>query len=190
VAFTIHAPKSRLLIPLFVFLVIVLAPFALLFSLVRIPFAKRRVAALNKIIASDWITRKKYIYINYDKSFPLAEFVERQLFPKFGNHIIFDKWSDASGEWTENEPDMYHRVTTILQDIAGDFDGESHLLIGIITPESPQLGQDMANITLFYESSEGHVNLDGQNISLEKAKKQIIAEINSGLQKWSDHANQ
>lgn len=38
-AFTIYSPKNILLKPLFFLLVIILAPLALFFSLVRIPFA-------------------------------------------------------------------------------------------------------------------------------------------------------
>lgn len=172
--------------PFFVLLVIVLAPFALFFSLVRVPFAKRRIAKLNEIITSDWLPRKKYIYLNYDDDFPLVEFVERSLILKYGNHLIFDKWSAIDSEWIKNEPDTYHRVTAIQQDIAGDFDGDSHLLVAVLTPEKARLTEDMANVLYFNQSIDGYVDLRGEDIAVEEAKKRISSEIEAGLHQWEN----
>jgi hypothetical protein len=183
-ALNIQAPKNRLLLPFFILLVILLAPFALLFSLVRLPFAKDRVAALNKVIAEDWIPRSKFIYLNYDEGFPLAKFVERELIPKYGSYIIFDRWSDDDSEWTESEPGTHDRVVSIQQDIAGDFDGEPHLLVAILTPQDSELTKTMKNILYFTEGKGGHVVLGGKDITREVASKQVLHKIRSSLDEW------
>jgi hypothetical protein len=183
-AFTISFPKKPILVPFFILLAIVLAPFALFFSLIRLPFSKRRIVKLNELIPADWIPRKKYIYLNYDDDFALAKFAEEELIPKYGNHIIFDKWSPDESKWSENEPDTYRRVTTILQDIAGDFDGDYHLLIAVLSPENRSLSETSDNIMYLLESKEGYVHLNGKDIRLEDAEKQIIDKIESSLGQW------
>lgn len=174
--------------PFFILLVIVLAPFALLFSLVfslvRIPFAKSRVAKLNEIIAEDWLPRKKYIYIGFNDDLPLTEFIEHGIIPKYGSHIIFDRWSAANNEWTNNEPDTYHRVTAIWQDIASDFDGDPQVIVAILTPEKTEVAEDTLKVYYFDHSKADHALVAGEEVPIKNTEKQILGDINAGLVSW------
>lgn len=78
-AININAPKNRLLKPLFTLLVVIAAPFALFFSLLRLPFAKRRVNKLPEILLNDWRPREKYIYIGPSSDFALSDYVKRTI---------------------------------------------------------------------------------------------------------------
>ena len=98
-AITITNPKNWLLKPLFWLLVIVLAPFALFFSLMRIPFANRRKRKLEEILEQDWKPRKKYIYIGFNSSHPCADFIKSKILPKYGQYIIWDRWDEDKYEW-------------------------------------------------------------------------------------------
>ena len=186
-AFTINAPKNRLLLPLFILLVIVLAPFALFFSLARIPFAKNRVAKLNEIIADDWLPRKKYVYIGFSDNLPLTKFIERDLIPKYGSYMIFDKWSAADNEWTESEPDTYRRVTAIWQDIVGDFDGDPLVILAVLTTKQTELAEDMISVYYFTKDKDDYAVLDGKEISVQDAKERILKGIERSLVSWEKH---
>lgn len=183
-AFTINAPKNWLLMPFFVLLVIILAPFALFFSLVRIPFAKKRVTRLNEIIASDWLPNKKYVYIGFNDDLPITEFLERDVIPKYGSHMIFDKWSTANNEWVASEPDTYHRVTAIWQDIASDFDGDPLVVVAVLTPKQTKLTESAISVYYFNDDKSDHAVLDGKKIPIEDVKKRMLDDIRSGINSW------
>lgn len=186
-AITINYPKNPPLKPLFILLVIVLAPFALFFSLVRIPFAKRRVVKLNEIIADDWIPRHKYVYISWSEDFELADFAQHTV-ARFKPNVIFDKWSSTEGEWEANEPDTYNRVTAFLQDICNEFDGKPNLLVATVDPKHATFSTEGTNEILFYfPSKDGYVSLWGDDVPFDEAKKQITEKIQACLKSWEKH---
>lgn len=172
--------------PFFIVLVILTAPFALIFSLLRLPFARRRTENLKHVITKDWIVRKKYVYIGYHADSPIAQYIEREILPKYKAHIIYDKWSDKGNEWKKSEPDTYRRVTTIWQDIAGDFDGDPICIVGVIAPGWNQITEENLDVYYFNYPEYESANLKGKELSLDDIKKKIDADIKAGLNNWKN----
>ena len=172
-AITITNPRNWLLKPLFWLLVIILAPLALFFSLVRIPFAKRRKHKLEEILEQDWQPRKKYIYIGFNSSYPCADFIKSKILPKYGQYIIWDMWDEDKNEWSESEPDTDKRVTTFWQDIGEDFDGDLKLVIAYYTPDNFTISPDNNNFYTFYGST-----------GADEVNSQIEYSIQSALKLW------
>ena len=172
-AITITNPKNWLLKPLFLLLVIILAPLALFFSLVRIPFANRRKRKLEEILEQDWQPRKKYIYIGFNGNYPCADFIKSKILPKYGQYIIWDRWDEDKYEWSESEPDTDKRVTTFWQDIGEDFDGDLKLVIAYYTPDNFTISPDNNNFYTFYGST-----------GADEVNSQIEYSIQSALKLW------
>lgn len=172
--------------PFFIVLVIVTIPFALFFSLARLPFAKRRTVRLKEIIAEDWLPRKKYIYIGYNDDLPITQHIEQEILPKHEEHIIYDKWSSKDDEWTKSESDTHRRVTTIWQDIASDFDGDPICIVAVLTPKQNQITKEIIDVYYFNQTKDGSVLLDGKELSVEDVEKKISNDIKTGLAIWKD----
>ncbi len=176
-AFTITAPKDPLLKLLFVLLVIVLAPLALFFSLVRLPYAKRRINKLPAILQNDWMPRKKYIYIGSSSNdIQLSDFLKNTIFSKYEKHIIWDVWDDSRNVWTSSEPDDTRRVTTFWQDIGGDFDGDPMIIIATYRPDDFVVSTDH-NFHQFWIQ-------DIDKLGIEETEKEIQAIISQAINTW------
>ena len=150
-AITITNPKNWLLKPLFWLLVIVAIPFALLFSLARIPFAKRSKRKLEEILEQDWLPREKYVYIGFNSNYSFTDFIQDEILPKYGQHIVWDMWDDEKNEWSASEPDTIKRVATFWQYIGGDFDGDLRLVIAHYSPNEFIVSHDKGNFHDFYD---------------------------------------
>lgn len=173
-AITITNPKNWLLKPLFWLLVIVAIPLALVFSLVQIPFSRRRKRKLEEILWQDWLPREKYVYIGFNSGYPFADFIKDEILPKYDRYIVWDMWNDEKNEWSESEPDTSKRVTTFWQDIAGDFDGDLRLVIAHYSPNEFAVSHDKGNFHDFYDPID----------QTDKFNTQIEEIIRDALKPW------
>lgn len=163
---------------------VILVPVIIVTEIIDAPFKKKRMAALNELIARDWAPRKKYIYIHYYDDFSLAGFVEDELLVRYKDHIIWDKWSSAQSEATHSE-ENHKEFSCIDTDIIGNYDGDSMLAIVMIRPD--RLISASEEVLDFYESDEkGHLMRHGVSMSQETAKEVIILEIEKCLAAWKD----
>lgn len=175
-------PFFILLIPL----IILLIPIVLIAGAVDKPFAKRRKANLKETIAKDWIPRQKYVYIGYNDDLAITQYLEQSIFPRYKEHIIYDKWSSKDNEWSESEPDTYRRVTSIWQDVIGDFDGDPICIVAVLTPDKTELTESMMDVYWFDHTKDGMVLLEGKEMPLKDAEKKIDNDITFGLASWKD----
>ena len=176
-AFTITVPKNLFLKLLFMLLVMVLAPLALFFSLVRLPFAKHRINKLSEILRNDWMPREKYIYIGSSSdNTQISDFLKDDIFGKYGKYIIWDAWDDSQNVWTSSEPDDTHRVTTFWQDIGGDFDGDAMVIIATYGPDDFAISTDH-NFHQFWVQ-------DIDRLGIEKTEKEIQAIVSHAINTW------
>lgn len=183
-AFIINYPKNNLLLQLlFILLAIVVLPFALFFSIARIPFAKRRIGKLSERLKNDWLPRKKYIYIGLNSGFALSDFVRERIIPKYDEYIVWDEWNGEQREWRESEPDDWGRVTTFWQDIGGEFDGEPMVVIAAYKPDDFVVSGHR-NFYQFWLNKDD-VTYMGEEIKNEEAEKKIEAILKSALDSWS-----
>jgi hypothetical protein len=183
-AFTVNYPKNNLLLKLlFILLAIIVIPFALFFSLIRIPFANRRIAKLSERLRDDWLPRKKYIYIGFNSGFALSDFIKEKIISQYGESIVWDEWDDERGEWNESEPDSWGRVTTFWQDIGEEFDGIPMIIIATYKPDDFRVSKH-SNFYQFWLDQAG-VTYRGEEIKSEEAEKKIGVIINSALDTWS-----
>lgn len=182
-AFNINAPKNILLMPFFIALVIIAIPFALFFSLIRLPFAKRRIDKLPEILKNDWLPRKKYIYIGLDSSFALSDFVKEKIIRDYGEHIVCDEWDGRQKKWRKSEPDNSHRITTFWQDIGGDFDGDPMIIIATYQPDDFVITEDK-NFYQFWLYENGETSYNGEKLKTEEAEKKIETIVKKTLDSW------
>ncbi len=183
-AININAPKNILLMPLFVLLAIIVIPFALFFSLIRLPFAKSRTNKLPEILLNDWQPRKKYIYIGLSSDFVLSDYVKKDIIARYEDHIIWDEWDAQLDEWKQSEPDNSGRITTLWQDIGGDFDGDPMIIIATYSPNDTVIS-DSHNFYQFWKQDDSDlVMYDGDEISAEEAQSKIKQIIDDSLKLW------
>lgn len=180
---TVRVPKNLLLIPFFIVLVIIAMPFALFFSLIRLPFAKRRINKLPGILKNDWLPRKKYIYIGLNSGFALSDFIKDKIIRRYGNHIIWDEWDAEQNEWNESEPDSTRRVTTFWQDIGGDFDGDPMIIIAAYRPDDFTVTAEN-NFYQFWLHEDNIVHFNGEKLKLKGAEKKIELIVEEALDSW------
>ena len=184
-AINIYAPKNIFLIPLFVLLVIVAIPFALLFSLIRLPFAKRRINQLPELLLNDWQPREKYIYIGLNSDFALSDYIKKNILTRNEKHIIWDEWNTERNEWKYSEPDNTHRVTSFWQDIGGDFDGDSMIVIATFSP-SDRVISNNHNFHQFWKQDDADIVMYGGNeISIGEAQSKIQKIVDDSLKHWN-----
>jgi len=183
-ALHINAPKNIFLMPFFVVLVIIVVPFALFFSLARLPFAKRRIEKLPEILKNDWLPRKKYIYIGLNGGFALSDFVKDKILPSYGNHIIWDEWDEKQNEWRRSEPDDSRRVITFWQDIGGDFDGDPMIIIATYKPDDFTITAEH-NFYQFWLYEDDVVRYQGEDFKIEEAEKKIEDIVGKAVHSWS-----
>lgn len=169
--------------PFFIVLVIVTAPFALLFSLIRLPFAKRRTDKLPNILKNDWKPRKKYIYIGLNSNFALSDFIKEKIITKYGQYIVWDEWNDARREWSSSEPDNMKRVTTFWQDIGGDFDGDPMIIIATYKPDDFTVTTEN-NFYQFWLYGDDVVHFNGEKLKINGAEKKIEDIVEKAINKW------
>ena len=182
-ALNINAPKNMLLMPFFVVLVIIAIPFALFFSRIRLPFAKRRIDKLPEILKNDWLPRKKYIYIGMNRGFALSDFVKDKIIRSYGNNIIWDEWDTEHNEWRESEPDNSRRVTTFWQDIGRDFDGDPMIIIATYKPDNFAITAEN-NFYQFWLYEDNIVNHNGEKLKVHEAEKKIEDIVEKSLNSW------
>lgn len=182
-ALNIKAPKNILLIPFFIVLVIIAVPFALFFSLIRLPFAKRRTDKLPEILKSDWLPRKKYIYIGLNSNFALSDFVRDKIIGNYGEHIVWDEWDGKQNKWRESEPDDSHRVTTFWKDIGGDFDGEPMIIIATYKPDDFIITAGH-NFYQFWLYEDDAVRYNDEKLTVKEAEKKIEVIVEKALNNW------
>lgn len=183
-AITIDAPKNILLMPLFVLLVIIAIPFALFFSLISLPFAKRRINKLPEILLNDWQPRGKYVYVGLSSDFTLSDYVKKQVIARYKKHIIWDEWDDEHGEWRQSEPDDSNRVTTFWQDIGGDFDGVPMIIVATYNPNDHVISESHNFHQFWPQDSDDFILYDGKTISAEEARSKIQKTIDDCLKGW------
>ncbi len=170
--------------PLFILLVIVVMPFALFFSLIRLPFAKRRINKLPKILFNDWQPREKYIYIGLSGDYKLSDYVKREIITRYEKHIIWDEWDTENSEWKESEPDNSSRITTFWQDIGGDFDGDPMIIIATYSPNDDVISKSHNFHQFLLQSSDDFVFYKDKEISITEAQEKIKTIINNALSHW------
>lgn len=170
--------------PFFVVLVIIAIPFALFFSLIRLPFAKRRIDKLPEILKNDWLPRKKYIYIGLTSGFALSDFIKDKIIRDYGNHIIWDEWDAEQKEWRESEPDDSRRVTTFWQDIGGDFDGDPMIIIATYKPDDFTVTAEN-NFHQFWLYEDSIVHYNGKKLKVQEAEKKIKDIVEQAINSWS-----
>lgn len=166
--------------PFFVLLVIIAIPF----SLIRSPFAKKRIDKLPVILKDDWLPRKKYVYIGLNSGFALSDFVKDRIIRSYGSHIIWDEWDAEHNEWRQSEPDSSHRVTTLWQDIGGDFDGDSMIIIATYKPDNFTVTADN-NFYQFWLFEDDIVRYNGEKLKVQEAEKKIEAIVEKALNNWT-----
>lgn len=183
-AININAPKNILLMPLFALLVIVVIPFALFFSLIRLPFAKRRINKLPEILSNDWQPREKYIYVGLNRGVALSDYVKENLITRYGKHIVWDEWDAEHNEWHQSEPDDSNRVTTFWQDIGGDFDGEPKVIIATYSPNDTTITDSHNFYQFWQQDGEDLVMHETNGISFIEAQSKIQTIIEDALAEW------
>jgi hypothetical protein len=181
-ALNIYAPKNKLLMPFFIVLVIIAIPFAAFFSLLRLPFANRRVNQLPEILKNDWLPRKKYVYIGLNSGYALSDFVKEKILAQYGNNIVWDEWDGEQNQWKRSEPDDFRRVTIFWQDIGGDFDGDPMIIIATYKPNDFVITRDN-NFYQFWLEDDS-VSYNGEKLETEEAEKKIEAIIEKTLDSW------
>lgn len=182
-AININAPKNILLMPLFILLVIVAIPFALFFSLIRLPFAKRRINKLPEILLNDWQSRGKYIYIGLNSDFALSDYVKKNIITQYKKHIVWDEWDAEHNEWNQSEPDTSHRVTTFWQDIGGDFDGDPMVIIATYSPNDTVISESHNFYQFWKQNDSDLVMYDGSEVSIEEAQSKIKKIVDDSLKR-------
>lgn len=180
---SINKLKHILLLPLFIVLVIILAPLALFFSLIRLPFAKRRINKLPNIFRDDWMPRKKFVYIGYTDGTALSRFIKDKIIGKYGENIVWDEWDGEQNEWKESEPNNSHRVTTFWQDIGGDFDGDPMIIIATYIPDDFSISAEN-NFYQFLLHEDDTVYYNGEKLKVNEAEKKIEEIIVRALDVW------
>ncbi len=183
-ALIINAPKNKLLMPFFVVLVIIAAPFALFFSLIRLPFAKRRKDKLPEMLKNDWLPRKKYIYIGLTSGFAMSDFVKGKIISEYSENIVWDEWDGEQNEWRSSEPDDSRRVTTFWQDIGGDFDGDPMIIIATYSPEDFTISSDKNLHQFWLGDNNNFVSYEGEKLTVKDAEKKIKVIIEHALAAW------
>ena len=177
--------KKILAAPFIAIWVIILVVFALIFKLLTLPFPNRHLDALNKHI-KDWQSRKKYIYLGFSSNFPLADFARNKLLKQYADFVIFDEWNEKADKWLTNEPDKYNRVTTIWQDVVGDYDGIPMLILFTSSPSNSELTKNGSNLHVFTEADEGHFSYGAEEPTQREAEKLIVSEIEKTLAEWQN----
>lgn len=180
---TINAPKSMFLMPFFIVLIIIAIPFALFFSLIRYPFAKRRINKLPDVLKNDWMPRNKYVYIGLNGNFALSDFIKSNIIRKYGEHMIWDEWDGHQNKWRESEPDNSRRVTTFWQDIGGDFDGDYMIIIATFRPDDFVISSNK-NFYQFWLSQNNTIYFNGDELKINEAEKKIEAIVKEALKCW------
>lgn len=170
--------------PFFIVLVIIVIPFAAFFSLIRLPFAKRRTDKLPEILRNDWLPRKKYIYIGLNSNFGLSDFVKEKIIGQYENNIIWDEWDDAQRQWSSSEPDNTKRITTLWQDIGGDFDGDPMIIIATYKPDDFVISSDN-NFYQFWLHEDDIIHYNGEKLKIKEAKKKIQKIVTDSIDIWS-----
>lgn len=170
--------------PLFILLVIILVPFALFFSLVRLPFAKHRINKLPEILLNDWQPREKYVYIGLNSDFALSDYVKKNIIARYEKHIIWDEWDTKHNEWRESEPDSSRRVTTFWQDIGGDFDGDPMIVIATYNPDDAVISENHNFHQFWLQESDDFVLYGGNEISVGDAQDKIKRIVDDCMSKW------
>ena len=182
-AFTINAPKNLLLLPFFILLVIVLAPFAIFFSLVRIPFARRRIRNLASILQQDWLPRKKYIYIGLTGGFKLSDYIKENILPN--QSIVWDEWDESQKAWSSSEDDEMGRITIFWQDLGEEFDGEPMIFIATYSPDNFEISRKNGNFHQFtLIHNDDHVLYEGKKLSLLEAQAKVQEITDTALMGW------
>lgn len=184
-AFIITAPRNLFLRLLFIVLVIILAPFALFFSLVRLPFARRRINRLPEILRDDWVPRKKYIYIGFstDNS-QLSDFLKKKILGTHEKYIVWDEWDNTQNVWRSSEPDDMRRVTTFWQDIGGDFDGDPMIIIATYSPNDFAISSDH-NFHQFWLQNDSHMAMyGGKELTIKETEEEIQKIVNHAIDGW------
>lgn len=164
-------------------LMVVTLPLAAFFSLLNLPFVRRDIKRLNAQIKSDWLPRKKYIYLAYSDDHDLVHFAE-ELILRYGEHTIYDMWSPDKNEWLESEPDTYRRAVTMLQNIAGDYDAESFLLVGVITPDTPFFVANSTNTRFLIKYEDAEVRVNDEHERSKDAKRELRELVATTISQW------
>jgi len=179
----INAPKNIFLMPFFIVLVIIAAPFALFFGLIRLPFAKKRIHKLSDMLKNDWMPRRKYIYIGLNSGFALSDFVKDKIISDHNEYIVWDEWDAKQNKWRESEQDNSHRVITFWQDIGGDFDGDPMIIVAIYQPDDFVITTGN-NFYQFWLHEDGTVNYNGEVLKIKDAEKKIKGIVEKTLDSW------
>lgn len=164
---------------------VIAAPLAAFFSLLNLPFAKRNITRLNARIQSDWVPRRKYVYLAYSDDHDLAYFAE-ELIARYGEHIMYDVWSPSKHEWSGSEPDTYRRAMTLLENVAGDYDAESFLLVGVITPDTPFFVANSTNVRFLIKYEDAEVRVNDEHERQKDAKTELIHLITTTISQWQN----
>ncbi len=164
-------------------LMVVALPLAAFFSLLNLPFVKRNIKRLNARIQSDWVPRRKYVYLAYSDDHDLTHFAE-ELIAQYAEHIIYDVWSSNKHEWSGSEPDTYRRAMTLLQNIAGDYDAESFLLVGVVTPDTPFFEANSTNVRFLVKYEDAEVRVNGEHERQKDAKRELSELVATNVSQW------
>lgn len=176
---------TPLLLIILIPLIILALPFLIIAALLSIPFGKKRLRSLPKILKNDWEPKQKFIYIGLTSGYELADYIKSEIIPKNKQHIIWDEWDTERGEWNESEPDTTKRVTTFWQDIGGDFDGEPMIIVATYTPGDYAISKDSNNFhQFFFKDKQGKTIYNTEELNVEDAKKKVAAIVKDSLAAW------
>lgn len=171
--------------PFFIVLVLIAIPFALFFSLIRLPFANHRIKNLPEILKSDWLPRKKYIYIGLNSNFAVSDFVKEKIISEYGKYIVWDEWNAKEKEWNSSEPDSIKRITTFWQDIGGDFDGDPMIIIASYRPDDFTISSENNFHQFWLQDDNDFVHYNGKKLTTKEAEKKIQDIVSQTLACWT-----
>lgn len=165
-------------------LAILLVPITIIIGIIDIPIKRRRQKRLVQIINNIWIPNKKYIYICYNNKWNLAEYIDSHILQKYTDNVIFDAWDEETSEWIRTFPDEEDRITTIVQDIQGDYDGNFDALISFVDKDKKMIPANTS--FLYYQSRKGYVFSEtrGEDMPIEDAQHELSEAIEKHIRRW------
>ncbi len=177
--------KVLLLIPLGILitaLVVVMLPIAFIAHIVDKPFRKKRQEKLKLSIIENWLPARKYIYLQIDSDFPLANYARTEIMNKFGDHIVVDEWSREQNAWTHNFPNSENRISAIVQDIIGDYDDEPGFKLLTVLPSTKTFDANQA--ILLSENDQGKISFNGLLPNEQDIKTAVESVIATCIHAW------
>ncbi|HET9412120.1 MAG TPA: hypothetical protein VFO38_04705 [Candidatus Saccharimonadales bacterium] len=120
-----------LALPLILVVVCVVFPLSIIFATLRYPAKMKRLTNFRNAITTRWFPAKKFIYLEYDRSGELADFVEHTLLPAYGKHIVVF-YLDS---WTYRDTAFEPEAKTLGNDILGIDRCDLQLAVATLSPE-------------------------------------------------------